>query len=424
MRDIDKALIAACERGDIDAVKAALAAGADINAEGQVPLFIDGKIIEDSNGIIYYTEEGAPLLLAAQLGHDHIARFLIEEGAKVIVDRWSLFSIYLHRGNEEMFRLLFEHYGDLRCDRGQALEYAAMSGLQDLVKSLIVRGANPRADKSAALHLLVLYGDTEAVKLLIDLGADVTAEDNLALYEAANFGYADIVALLIEHGADVNAREGAIIVNTAAHEHIEALKALLQTNLVTQENINRGLYSGAVKAISLLLEEYSADINTKIYGEYKTPLSTAILSSNYEVVSFLLESGADPNIIMPDDCDPTLPDDYSLVYAMNTGKQQLGELLLRHGADPNIRNGYALCLAVSQGYERMVRLLLEKGADIELANRANDRDNIEWAKHFEYTQIALLLRIHRYELPESSNTHSEEEYIPVYLAANMEYDSN
>lgn len=164
----------------------------------------------------------------------------------------------------------------------------------------------------------VKRGNEFEVRLLLTFGADPNTRDEIyettLLMTAASQGHLSVARTLIEHGADVNAE--------------------------------RRLY--AEPAFPL---------------HYRTALFDAVRDADSEMVGFLLENGANPNV---QDFVGYTP----LSYAASTSDIEKVRLLLDHGAEINAHNctnANPLSLA---GNVEAARLLLERGADLEI--RGND----------------------------------------------------
>ncbi|KAF8523103.1 hypothetical protein BU17DRAFT_86216 [Hysterangium stoloniferum] len=113
-----------------------------------------------------------------------------------------------------------------------------------------------------------------------------------------------------------------------------------------------------------------ADVNA-LGGEFVTALAAAASEGHYNIVKFLLEHGADPNLqgsfghaytSRGGDCCTALQ-----VGILN-GHDEIATLLIEKGADINSRGsehyGTALRIACRENNEKMAKLLIEKGAII------------------------------------------------------------
>ncbi|THW82102.1 hypothetical protein D6D17_09502, partial [Aureobasidium pullulans] len=131
-------------------------------------------------------EEGrSALYWASELGHEKIARMLLEKGADVNAQG--------------------EWYGN-------ALQAASVGGHDKTVQLLLDKGADVNAEGGQygnALQAASAEGHDEIVQLLLDKGTDVNAQGGRygnALQAASVEGHNKTVQLLLDKGADVNAQ--------------------------------------------------------------------------------------------------------------------------------------------------------------------------------------------------------------------------
>jgi len=163
LEEVKESIHAAARIGLIEAVKQHLAAGADVNAKGNI-----GE---------------TPLDWAIRGKHTEIADLLRKHGGK--------------SGAED------------------SIQVAASVGNIQAVKQHLAAGAdvNAKDDKFGItpLHFAVIFGHKEIVELLIVNGADMNAKDSdvgwTPLHYAAFNGHKEIAELLIAKGADVNAKD-------------------------------------------------------------------------------------------------------------------------------------------------------------------------------------------------------------------------
>ncbi|KAJ3045261.1 hypothetical protein HDV00_011133 [Rhizophlyctis rosea] len=148
-----QALCRACKLGHIEVVKILIKAGAHVNEQ-----------------------DGRPLCLAAEHGHEGVLQELLANGAdlKIIGTR---------------------HDGVLAC--------AAKAGQVHIMEILLnhVHGRYTPDELAKALRTAASHGRIEAVRYLLAHGADVTGNDDAALFSAAANGRDEIVRILLEAGA-------------------------------------------------------------------------------------------------------------------------------------------------------------------------------------------------------------------------------
>ncbi|KAJ6485270.1 ankyrin repeat-containing domain protein [Mycena vulgaris] len=118
---------------------------------------------------------------------------------------------------------------------------------------------------------------------------------------------------------------------------------------------------GHTEIVSILLEK-GADVNAA-GGRYGSSLQAAAAGGHTEIVSILLEKGADVN---------AAGGRYgsSLQAAADQGHTEIVGILLEKGADINAAGGLygsSLQAAAAEGHTEIVSILLEKGADVNTA---------------------------------------------------------
>lgn len=245
-----------------------------------------------------------------------------------------------------------------------------------------------------------LNGDEEIVRLLLLFGADANAADHngyTPLYAATKTGLTEAVEMLMKYGADPNLSAGpdgeTPLVVAADDHHFELVHLLLMYNA------DAGIIMGSgntplirvinktipAKIIELMLD-YDTNANTK-NREGTTALFAAIQSRRVDVMSILLDHGANPNL--PGPKHPLWPSTYHpealqllLSRGADTSKSpgimELASslknidsisILLDNGVSPNIKKDgiyTPLCSAIRDNSAEIVALLLANGADPNL----------------------------------------------------------
>ena len=135
------------------------------------------------------------------------------------------------------------------------------------------------------------------------------------------------------------------------------------------------------------------DINSS--GKFgMTYLLYAIWSHNYKMTEFLLENGADPNLVSnfwettPDDVKPRLPleiscyDDYKIKFM---------KLLIRYGADVNDdRAPLPIFSAALNDDRKKIEYLLEHGADINKFDKGMETVITNQATAYQWDMVLWL----------------------------------
>ena len=219
------------------------------------------------------------------------------------------------------------------------MELAVASGSLELVKLLHEHGADFYSNdeqKRSCLGLAAESRSLDIVQYMLGLNADVNAvykEGNTALYYAALNGDVSIVRILIEHGAAIDPvnKDDCTPLEKAAENYIKEGDSFH----ANKDNIQ--LYQ---QTISLLVDA-GADINRwrndRASGTRMTVLLQAVTKlgmdrqntkQHAELVQFLLELGANPNLMTPQK---------SPLYEVFTpfhSSYDIAEVLLDNGADP------------------------------------------------------------------------------------------
>lgn len=131
------------------------------------------------------------------------------------------------------------------------------------------------------------------------------------------------------------------------------------------------------------LIEFGADVNI-LNEDGDTPLHYASMEGHLEIVKYLIESGADVNILDKERDTP-------LHYASDNGNLDTVKYLIQHGAKINIQNEYdetPLHKASDNQHLKIVKFLLKNNANINIQNNfgdtplhiASDKDNLKLVK--------------------------------------------
>ena len=246
-------------------------------------------------------------------------------------------------------------------DGTTALHWASYRDDLESADKLIRAGADVNAANDLGVTPLwtaSLNGSAAIVRKLLEAGANPNAKLLLGetpLMAAARAGYADVVAQLIVKGANVNAhaaRKQTALMWAVAQKHSAVVRVLLA-------------HGADVHARSEVWSQMMAvpphghpAYNREIPHGGNTALMFAARAGDLESAKLLVAAGGNVN-------DQDAWGVSATVLAAHSGYQELVEFLLDKGADPNLAPaGFtALHAAIMRRDERMVSALLAHGAD-------------------------------------------------------------
>jgi ankyrin repeat protein len=216
-------------------------------------------------------------------------------------------------------------------DGTTALHWAVRAGDGELVRLLLGAGANVRAANRygvTALQLAAINGSVAIAQTLLDAGADPNAvlpEGETILMTAARTGEPALLTVLLDRGADLNAREKwygeTALIWATAENHADAVRVLVargadvnQTSspltFARRRNGQSILSLGSWTPLMYAARENALDTGRALVAAHAdlnvsdpdgaTALVIAIINANYDFAGFLIDAGADPNVVDKD----------------------------------------------------------------------------------------------------------------------------
>jgi ankyrin repeat protein len=367
------AIQAALQTGNIALVKLLLSHGADVNAPAP-------------------RDQRTALQVAASSGDLELVRLLLDWGTSDILGAMDIAS---EKGHIQLVQALLRA-GQVRgalsngAYERMALRAGVRCGDYQFVRQLVESHTDVDApaveddsEWTTALQVAACRGHKDIAQLLMRFGADVNAPAHgdggiTALQGAARDGDIDVVKLLLQAGANVNAPSSTCgnmaLAMAVESDSFEILELLLESGAALDEQMDAALEHAIDFRSSCELVQLLLDHITKHYGNhYMTNVSLPAQVENIELVRLLLEH-------------EVLDKPSSLLNAVSERSLELVELLLYYGADVNDTPpyGFALEIAASSGKLEITNLLLEHGANAREKARALQgaarRNQIEMAR--------------------------------------------
>ncbi len=276
-------LLAAVFGGSVDAVRAVVERGADINhvANGYRAWTWTGARIPLSQQAIAQAASlgDTALILAAQKGFADIAAYLLAHGAnpKLANPQGDTpLSVAAEQGHAKIVAMLLDKGIDPNEEQQRAPSFTA--GAVIGVKADV---------RNTPLSKAAQDGHTEAVKVLLEKGAAPNMRGyagKTALFWAVERGYGDVVNLLLDHGADPN------ISNTAGQTPL--MQAAKDGNMdLVRALVGRHADINALEGDDGL--PGTLDVSD---GTGMTPLMFAVVGGHIAVAKFLLHAGVDVSV--------------------------------------------------------------------------------------------------------------------------------
>ena len=324
---------------------------------------------------------GTDVADAAKARDAAAVRALLKQGADVNAaqgDGMTALHWAAANGDAALTQMLLSAGGNIRATTRLGgitpLLMASQAGHAQVVATLLAAGADANSfttTGASALMLAARSGSTDTVTRLVETGADVNAKEKgfgqTALMVAAGLDRADVVKLLMSRGADWKAASSVA--------DLKALTTIMDdgTGRPQQQapaaggrdvpGVTRGYRyneligtQGGLTALHFAVRQGSAgaaralvdggaDVNLVSPGDQAPPLLVALINGHFDLASFLLDKGANPNLLSEAGVSP-------LYAVINLQWAPIA-------AYPQPRAH----LQQSHGYLDVMKQLLDKGAD-------------------------------------------------------------
>ncbi|KAI1889245.1 hypothetical protein AGOR_G00177160 [Albula goreensis] len=280
----------------------------------------------------YRTESGLSLLHLCCIcgGNKAHIRTLMLKGlrpSRLTRNGFTALHLAAYKDNAELVTALLHGGADIQqvgYGALTALHIATVAGHHEVTKLLLKFGADVNVSGEVGdrpLHLAAAKGYLNIVKLLMEEGSktDVNAQDNedhVPLHFCARFGHHEVVHYLLQGNFDVQPHSVNIYGDTPLHlacynGKFEVVKEVIQlsgTDSLSKENIfsetafhSACTYGKSLEMVKFLLGQNAMSINHQGRDGH-TGLHSACFHGHIRLVQFLLDSGADMNLVA---CDPS-----------------------------------------------------------------------------------------------------------------------
>ncbi|MFT5317575.1 MAG: ankyrin repeat protein [Chlamydiales bacterium] len=351
--DLDCSMPKAAYKGNMERVKTLLDQGEEVNQKEQKG----------------YTS----LHLASLRGKTKIVELLLDRGADINLeaeDGKTALHLASLLGKTSTANVLIEHSANLEAREiagATPLLEAAFGGHEKMIDLLLSKGAilEAKSDKArTALHTAALAGRLDAIKILLKWSADKEALDYLNLtpvMTASDFGNVEIAIYLLENGASLGFGKKLLFDPAIINGQTELVQYLIK-NAYNLESVNE--FSFTPFNLATCLKKFDiAEMLLKAKVSVTTPDKNQTTPLHYAVfggctssfVSEILQRGADINAKEQFLNTP-------LQVAAKAGYYELVSVLLENGAETshqNVKGMTALNYAKEEGHTKIVKLITE-----------------------------------------------------------------
>jgi ankyrin repeat protein len=353
----------AAQNQDSESIALLLRYGADANGfdrEGITPLFAATRYqcVESAKTLIRHgadpnlsagPDSESPLSLAASnnqidfvqlyLSNGGDAGFIMENGSTALVSAMNKTT------QPRVVEILLSSGGDANAKNGEgttALFQAIQANRVDLMTTLLDHGANPNLPGPKHPLWPSCY-KPKALALLLQRGADHKKTPGV-MELASSLKKLDSIKILIEAGVSPNLRKDGVytpLCSAIRDNSPEIVTYLLQHG--ADPNFNAAEYP-AFKCITHKRTYFLPQLVAAGADLHKPKgiIETAVKFNDKDAIQYLLDQGVNPNDRTPEGCT-------ALTTAIREDRSDLVDLLLSRGADPAVRGQeWPLCMAVKR----------------------------------------------------------------------------
>ena len=400
------ALMIASEKGNIDAMKVLLSAGAETAMENSlgntwIHCAIYGncskevlQTVINSGAAVNATnkENCTSLILAGWKGNADAINKLLSAGADSAIadangNTWLHYALY---GNcsEEVIQVIIDHGADVNATNKQnctALMLASINGNVNVMNVLLKAGANKAIEDTNCDTWLqyALYGNCseEVLQVIIDHGADVNAtnkQKRTALMLASMNGNMDVINVLLKVKAkmEIEDADGYTWIHYAVVKSCnkEVLQAIIDhganVNATSKQKRTALMMvsrNGNVDAMCVLLKS-GAEMEIEDADGYTWLHYAVIGGCPKDVLQVIIDHGANVNATNKKNCT-------ALIFASEKQNIEAMNVLLCAGANRDIKDAAGntwLHYAIQDSCSKeTLQTMIDLGADVNATNNEN-----------------------------------------------------
>lgn len=302
-----------------------------------------------------------------------IVKYALEAGANINSEYHSGLEGACEKGNFEMVKYLIQHGADPNVQTASECEpnntplmMASRNGDIEIAQYLVEHGADIHVTDDVVI-LACASGNLELVKYYDRLGLNIYREEDTCLCAACKYGHLDIVKYLVEHGADVNSEEvyidfdlGTPIWYACGSGNYDVVKYLVSRGAILDSSLD--LMLNASRAGNVDVVKFLIDNNIQFDRDECFNASVQTLNPNIDMIEYLLQ------YYLNTDGTFDIRNEEALEYTYTHGHLNLFKYLVERGIYINIDYDRLLMNVCEYEYLDIVKYLVEKGSNIHIDN--------------------------------------------------------
>lgn len=264
---------------------------------------------------------------------------------------------------------LYTH--NIRYQESSGLAWAARHGRKSTVQMMLEEGAKRDAcgdEEWQPMCMAVIHGHADVVQLFLDEGERPQIYDNDDCFDIEGVNLSNPA---FDNYFDATKEGWDPFMLAVEHNQVSVARVLLQNGArITETEVLHAAQNGVPEMMELFLE-FKPDLLEEYIEQSSGPLGKAAYFGKTEMVRYLLNAGADPDMSNLWGATP-------LAWAAHSGDVESTRLLLERGAcpDPALPSGltlWPLRYAAERGHIEVAKLILDH-IDLEEKLAADERE--------------------------------------------------